>query len=151
MTAMQWTQQQFESMSWHDNHVHGLRLVEGQNGAGELVLDLDYIVEWLSGKGAIQFRIVPATLRFTDVTNLRIALDYATPSAALGPFSIHTNERQDEPRERYVAHVWRIFVNWPAGEITFEASGFEQRSTGEPIVSDMQHLSPAQRGNAASP
>ena len=26
----EWTELDFESMSWHDNHVHGLRIVEGQ-------------------------------------------------------------------------------------------------------------------------
>jgi hypothetical protein len=31
-----WTQEAFDSMSWHDNHVHGLRVVEGEHGAGEM-------------------------------------------------------------------------------------------------------------------
>lgn len=132
-------------MSWHDNHVHALRIVEGRHGAGELLLDLDYIVEWVKGDDGMRFRIVPATLRFTQVTHLRIALDYATPSAALVPFSIHAIERRDEVRERYVAQVWKIAVNWPVGQITFEAEGFEQRSTGEAVLSDLQVLSPAQR------
>jgi hypothetical protein len=39
-------------------------------------------------------------------------------------------------------------VNWPVGEITFEADGFEQRSTGEAVLSDLQVLSPAQRHGA---
>jgi hypothetical protein len=148
MPPLRWTHEQFEQMCWHDNHIHALRVVEGEYGAGELLFDLDYILEWLKGPERMQFRLVPATLRFTDVTNLRIVLDYASASAALGPFSIHAIERRAEPRERYVAQVWKIVINWPVGEISFEASGYEQLSTGEPVVSDLQHLSPQEREDA---
>jgi hypothetical protein len=147
MASQRWTHEQFEQMSWHDNHVHGLRVLEGNYGAGELLLDLDYILEWLKGPEGMQFRLVPVTLRFTEVTNLRISLDYASPSAAMGPFSIHAIERRAEPRERYVAQVWKIVINWPVGEISFEATGYEQFSTGESIVSDLQYLSPQERGD----
>lgn len=136
MSAQAWSDQQFDEMSWHDNHVHALRVVEGAHGAGELQLDLDYILEWVKCAGnECEFRIVPATLTFKDVTNLRISLDYATPAAALAPFSIHAIERWTEQRERYVAQLWRIVVNWPVGEISFQASGFEQRATGAPVRS----------------
>lgn len=140
MTALRWTHDQFEQMSWHDNYVHALRIVEGQHGAGELLLDFDHILEWVGREDGMQFRIVPAVLKFTEVTNLRILLDYAAASAAMGPFSIHAIERHEQARERYVAQVWKIVVNWPVGEITFEASGYEQHSTGEPVMSDLQHL-----------
>jgi hypothetical protein len=142
---MRWTHEQFDEMSWHDNHVHSLRVLEGENGAGELLLDLDYILEWLKCTDTMRFDLVPATLRFTGVTNLRIFLDYASPSAAMGPFSIHAIERSMQPRERYVAQVWKLVVNWPVGEISFEASGYEQCATGKPIVSDVQHLSAEER------
>src|SRR3954447_15608689 len=102
MNELRWTQDQFDEMSWHDNHVHALRIVAGQHGAGELVLDIDYIAEWLRNGDEFRFRLVPAALRFTDVTNLRLSLDYASPSAAMGPFSIHAIERRMEQRERYV-------------------------------------------------
>ena len=142
-----WTDRQFDEMSWHDNHVHALRIVEGAYGAGELVLDLDYIVEWLCDAGGCSFRIVPAALRFLEVTNLRLSLDYASASAAMGPFSIRAIERRDEPRERYVAQVWKIAINWPKGEIEFEAQGFVQRATGAPVVSTAQCLRPEERGS----
>jgi hypothetical protein len=145
-----WTDAEFEHMSWHDNHVHGLRVVEGEHGTGLLILDLDYITEWACDAEHYRFRIVPATLTFEKVTNLRIALDYATPKAGLVPFSIDAIERTAEPRERYTAQVWRIAVNWPAGEISFEASGFEQRARGAPVLVDRQYLTAAERGDHAS-
>jgi hypothetical protein len=132
-------------MSWHDNHVHALRIVEGDYGTGELILDIDYILEWVQEPNGMVFRILPATLRFTEVTNLCISLDYSTPSAALGPFSIHAIERRSEARERYIAQVWTIVVNWPVGEISFEASGFEQIGWGTQALSSTQHLLPEER------
>jgi mannose-6-phosphate isomerase-like protein (cupin superfamily) len=136
-----WTEKDFERMGWHDNHVHGLQIIKGDYGAGQLILDIDYILEWIDvSEGRCKFRILPAVLKFKGVTRLRLALDYETPTAGLGPFSIHAIERKYEPRERYEAQIWTIVINWPEGEIRFEAEGFEQRGVGEPQVVDEQYL-----------
>jgi hypothetical protein len=146
MRAHAWSDQQFDEMSWHDNHVHSLRIVEGVHGAGELVLDLDYILEWVKCQDdKFQFRILPATLTFKVVTNLRISLDYAAASAALGPFSIHAIQRRTERREHYEAQLWTIVINWPVGEISFEAKSFEQRGTGDDVLSTTMYLSASSR------
>jgi hypothetical protein len=144
-----WTDEQFDEMSWHDNHVHAMRIVEGKDGAGGLILDLDYIFEWMCDAPQFQFSIVPALLTFRDVTDLRISLDYAGASAALGPFAIHAIERRTEQRQHYVARLWRILINWPVGEISFEATGFVQRSRGAPQLTDRQSLKPNERGVGA--
>jgi hypothetical protein len=125
----------FDTYSWHDNHVHALRIRSGEHGTGELVLDLDYILEWLPPRdGAFTFRVAPATLTFHGVVDLRVSLDYAGPSAGMTPFSI-----QGIDRELYLygngfsAFRWRIPVNWPDGEITFIASGFTQVLRAPPV------------------
>jgi len=144
-----WTEQHFDEMSWHDNHVHGLKIIEGAHGSGELVLDIDYILEWLPGGSGYKFRIVPALLTFREVFALRMSLDYAAPTAAFGPFSIHSIERREEQRERYAAQIWKIGINWPAGAVEFEAAGFEQRAVGLPVLSEGQCLRPAERSQHA--
>src|SRR5579862_3203437 len=116
-----WTDDQFDQMSWHDNHVHAIRIVEGVHGSGDLVLDIDHIVEWLDGPDrSFRFRVLPAILTFHGVMFLRASLDYAAPTMAFGPFSIHDIARRMEPRERYVAQLWTISINCPVGEFTFE-------------------------------
>ena len=146
MSDYYWTDEQFDQMSWHDNYVHAFRIVAGETGPGTLVLDIDHIVEWIKQpEGRFQFRILPATLTFKEVFNLRITLDYATPTAALGPFSIHAIEKHIEHRERYDAEIWTILINWPKGEISFEAQGYEQRGTSTPVVCDDQYLTPDKR------
>lgn len=145
MNQRTWSTADFESMSWHDCHVHGLRVAEGQYGAGELELDLDYIVEWRRVSDRTTFLIVPARLTFHEVTNLRITIDWATPSAGLGPFSLAGVERRSEVRPRYTATIWRIAVNWPAGSIEFEAAGFTQVAWGREVESEQQVLKQSER------
>jgi hypothetical protein len=92
------TTSDFDTMSWHDNHVHGMKIQAGDYGAGELFFGLDYILEWTSEEnGEMRFHIAPALLQFQEVTALKVVLDYASPTAALGPFSIDEIEREVIP------------------------------------------------------
>jgi hypothetical protein len=145
MTPGPWSESEFEKMSWHDNYVHGVQFVAGQHGSGELILDIDYIVEWLQAPSGFQFKIVPATLRFREVTDLRVEIDYAGMTAAMGPFSIDGVHRRSEQREHYVAQCWSIPINFPGGEISFEAAGYEQVAWGKLVVSEGQGLEPSER------
>jgi hypothetical protein len=145
---MEWTEAQFEQMSWHDNHVHALRVVEGEHGAGELILDVDYILEWLEAGAEFHFKIVPVYLRFKEVTDLQLAVNYPKISAAMGPFSIGRISRRTEVRERYTAQCWDIELNWPDGSISFEATGFEQKAWGQVRTTDSQVLKPEERVGA---
>jgi hypothetical protein len=133
-------------MSWHDNHVHGVRFVEGKDGQGDLVFDIDHILEWIQGEeSGFKFRILPVTLAFHSVMFPRIAIDYAAATAAFGPFMIHGIERRLEQRDHYQAQIWKIPITWPGGEVEFEALGFTQRGQGEPLVTSRQMLTPDQR------
>lgn len=135
-----WKTADFEAMSWHDNNVHALRIEAGGWGAGTLTLDIDYIEEWLKVDGQVRFKLVPAKLSFMDMRDLRLSLDYKSVSAGICPFSIHAIERRYEKRERYTTHLWTIRINWPKGEMSFEASGFEQTAIGDPVVCEGQAL-----------
>jgi hypothetical protein len=145
MTSNLATDAHFSEMSWHDNHVHGFRVVEGPHGSGELILDIDHILEWLSGPEGYRFRIQPSTLRFLGVSDLRVSLDYAAISAAMAPFSIHSIERSVVQRPRYEAQLWTINLNFPDGQFVFEATGYEQSPWGKVVVTPQQLLSPGER------
>ena len=143
-----WSQEDFEAMSWHDCHVHSLRVAEGTHGSGVLELDIDYILEWRQDKEKYIFLVVPAKLSFHEVTDLHMSIDWKTPSAAMGPFSIAGVERTFEARANYKANVWRLPVNWPSGLLAFEASGFTQESWGREVISPTQILQPPERSAA---
>jgi hypothetical protein len=149
-----WTEADFDSLGWHDVHVHGFRVLDGEHGAGELWLDIDYILDWVCpsdlGSG-YRFRIAPAVLKFRDVTSLQLSLDYATPTAAMGPFSLAGIEREAISfGNGYGSFRWTIEINWPSGEITFESPGFTQSLTGTITETDSQHLDRSER-NGDSP
>jgi hypothetical protein len=145
MHVRQWSAADFDAMSWHDCHVHGLRISEGEHGTGELELDIDYIAEWRRDKERLSFVLVPSMLRFHGVCGLRVALDWLGPCAALGPFSLDRIERTVEQRANYTATLWRLGVNWPAGSLEFEATGFTQEAWGNAVVSGNQVLTRSER------
>ena len=146
MKLKSWTTEDFDEMSWHDNYVHALRIVEGQHGHGSLELDLDYILEWRRDESkGFQFLIARAELVFEDVFNLSISINFASATAAIGPFSIDGVRRESEKRERYTASVWTIPVNFPHGEIKFESSGFTQEQKAAPVLTDQQFLTHDER------
>ena len=141
----------FEEFSWHDNAVHGLRVVEGPDGcSGELVLDIDYIVEWLPPEetgSKFTFRIAPADLTFHEVTNLVASIDYASSTSALVPMSIHQIHRDiiTYPNGA-TSFAWKVEMNWPPNNfISFQSPGFTQMLRADPVASSAQRLSPEQR------
>lgn len=143
-----WADEDFDQLSWHDNHVHGLSIIEGEFGAGELSLDIDFILKWnLSDSSRVVFDIAPARLTFYEVINLKFFLDYESATAALVPFSIESIDRRLENREGYSAILWNIPINWPKGEISFQASGFSQALQGRVMSKDQQYLTKIEREN----
>jgi hypothetical protein len=149
MAPQVWTEADFDKLSWHDNHIHAIRFVEGPEGAGDLVLDVDHIVEWLDGEvGRFQFRVAPVKLTFHEVMFPRIAIDFGAVSAAFAPLMIQGIERRFEKRTHYTAQIWKIPITFPKGEIEFEARGFTQRTEGEPVLGASQSLSPRDRRSA---
>ena len=142
-----WTEDDYDSLSWHDVHVHAFRIVEGEHGSGQLWFDLDYILEWIcSEDGSCRFRVAPAVLVFREATSLRLALDYESPTAALVPFSLDGIEREIRQHQRgYQTQHWTMRVSWPVGEISFASPGFRQQLTGPAVETDAQRLEPSQR------
>ena len=154
---MSYTETDFERLSWHDCHIWAIELRAGdpdeKDWTSDLALDIDFITEWICGVGGgAQFRVAPATLVFHGVTDPKIAIDWGRSGfqAALHPASIATIER-DLIREQKVYldrayYRWRIGLNWPdASEITFGAVGFTQTLRAEPVLTEKQCLSRAER------
>lgn len=143
-----WGTEDFDAMSWHDVHVHGFRLVrfDEETGTADLVLDIDYILEWRNSDTGLLFTVCQAALRFHRVFGLKFELDYAAPTAGMCPFSIGGIEREVliAPNGRR-SYRWHIPVNWPQGMLEFEASSFTQTLVGEPQVQPAQSLAPEKR------
>lgn len=150
MTQTDWSDADYDLLSWHDNHVHGVELHEGEHGTGTLILHLDYILEWLPPiNGGYSFRIAPAILSFHEVSGLKFELDYLSVSAGMTPFSIgHIAREAVMSATGNTSYRWSISINWPEGFITFHAPAFTQRLLALPVVSSAQVLTVSAR-NAA--
>jgi hypothetical protein len=146
----------FERLSWHDCHVWAIRFDVGDPDQGDwtsdLVLDLDFIVEWLQpSSDRFAFRVAPARLVFEGVTDPRIEIIWARTGfrGALHPLSIDSISRERVPDQKVFLdrpyYSWRIGLNWPEGQISFGAVGFTQTLLADPVVVDTQHLSRADR------
>ena len=133
-----WTDADFEDMGWHDCTIHGLRFDQDGEYQSDLVLDLDYIIEWLQiPGGAYQFQVAPAQLQFQNVDNLNIqvVLQYKQ--------TVGINEIV-----RASSH-WVIRLHGYAGQessqVEFDASGYVQKLTRPPIIVRRQHLTRSER------
>jgi len=153
MATLVHTEADFETLSWHDCHLWSLDFVagdpEGGDWTSDLVLGIDFIVEWLCGVDrSASFKIAPATLAFHGVTDPSIEIEWGASGhqAAIHPVSISRIARERVEAQRVFLdrayYRWRIETNWPAGgRIAFGAVGFTQTLLAEPIVCDRQHLS----------
>jgi hypothetical protein len=144
----QWSTSDFDTMSWHDNHVYGFRLVNENpdEGTADVIFDIDYILEWINVDHQFRFIVAQASLRFHMVSHLRLSLDYRGPTAAMGPFSFADIERRGVTYPTgFQSFQWEIDINWPTGKIEFEAPSFTQVLVGPIHRRPQQSLAPGQR------
>lgn len=148
MYKNQWSTSDFDTMSWHDVHVYGVRLtdVNPNHGTADIIFDIDYILEWINVGQGFMFAVAQASLRFHEVSDLRFSLDYKSPTAGMCPFSLAGIER------RVIIYPtgaqsfeWELDINWPTGKIEFEASAFTQLLVGPVHTQPGQSLAPGQR------
>ena len=148
----------FDTLSWHDCHIHGIELRTGDPEEGDwnhdLALDIDFIVDgWRRPDEKWAFLVAPAWLVFSAVTGLRIAIEWKTEGGGnevLHPASISRIVRRqvDPPSHRQQPlYEWTVELNWPhGGTIAFCASSFELQVRADAVETGArQHLSTEQR------
>jgi hypothetical protein len=141
-TAQIWTEKDFDDLSWHDCYFYSFALRDpGEYNTSQIVFELDYILEWLQPTAdKFSFLVAPAILTFYEVSELKVTLNYS--GMAMGPFSIDGIERELKTYPSgYQSYHWRIPVNYPGGEISFNAEGFSQELLAAAIESGEQCLS----------
>ena len=100
------------------------------------------------------FRIVPATLIFHDVTDLKVNIDWGDSGFQHGlhELSIDHIERVKIENQKICLdrpyYRWVIATNFPkSGKITFGGTGFTQCPRDEPVISDQQQLPGSDRAD----
>lgn len=147
----EWTEDDFDSLSWHDNELHGIRLHNPEDEFRfDLILDIDHILNWqLEPGGFFRFSLAPALLIFHDVKKLEchfmltykehMSISRIARESLAGSSGSYTDTR-----------FWRWYVHLqpdvsPTMMITVEAAGFTQRLTKAPIETSRQSLEDHER------
>jgi hypothetical protein len=137
-----WTDADFDAMNWHDNAVHAIALEPAPSDPGRLLLDIDYIVQWVPPEApatTLSFWICPATLVFDQAWNLTTDIDLRGWSFQL---SLNAIERSGPDEHGY--------FEWTLGGDNFtiglSARGFTQYLRHAPIHRPGQALSVEERG-----
>jgi hypothetical protein len=136
-------------MSWHDNIVHGIRIrnPDDETYDFDLMLDLDYILEWLPVENTFDFVIAPAILVFHSVNHLKFNFKLSYKED-IGIDWIDREEITTESDLKAAIRIWRFRIhlhNEQPDTITFKAMGFTQELTKAPVVSQRMWLEDVER------
>ncbi len=144
-----WTDADFEKMGWHDNKLHGIARYEkvdrdeeegseGHFSPIELLLDIDYILKWVTSEPRWQWWVAPSTLVFDNV---------------------HDFEMKWGPGFRWeISDIVREPAKYPSGRdcwkweiygtgIVFLAEGYKQYIRRKPVLMQFQYLTWEERGD----
>ena len=136
-----WTDADFDAMGWHDNAVHAIALEPAPSEPGRLLLDIDYIVEWVPPEApatTLGFWICPATLVFDRAWDLTTDIDLHGWS-----FQLFLNAIERSGPDEHGYFDWTL-----AGDhftIGLSAPGFTQYLRHAPIPSSGHWLSVEER------
>src|SRR5688572_22325516 len=117
-----WTDADFENMDWHDNPIHAIAFTDNF----ELLLDIDYIFDWVSKRKEYIFWISPCTLVFENVYDLTFEIGPITPGLTI---DFVTKENPQKPTNsdfinRDTEFDWIIATQ--EGTMKFKSVGFTQ-------------------------
>jgi hypothetical protein len=142
LTKTVWTEADFDQMSWHDNEVHALAVEPALPEPGRLLLDIDYIVQWVPPQppsDLISFWICPATLVFDPAWHLTADIDLRGWAFSLSLLSV----RRSDPDERG-NFDWTL----EGDQFTIElgSPGFTQYLRRPPVYTSHGRLTAEERG-----
>jgi hypothetical protein len=142
ITKTIWSQADFPSMGWHDNAVHALAIEPALPHPGRLLIDLDYIIEWvqpISPAKTFNFWICPATLVFDQAWDLSCDIDLSRRS-----FELALDGIERSAPDIHGGYEWTLAGHDFA--LRLHSTSFTQYLRHPPIHSLHQRLPLDQRG-----
>lgn len=126
----------FEALGFHDCHVHG---ISWDSSVYALILDLDYIVQWIEKNGGFAFLVAPAEIRFDYSANVKVSLDWSNLAMECQIQDINRRDHKLNPNGSE-CYLWEIAFNTPCGSIELWATDFGLKFLAEPKMSETQKL-----------
>ena len=139
-----WTDADFQTMGWHDSHIYAISLLEYEDETlppTRLLLDLDYIVQWVDGQPPARhftFWVAPATLVFDQAWN--VTGEFGPLSGALEVADLHRLPPEDDHPD------WLWHIEGHQFDLRLRAPGYTQHMRRPPLHVARQRLTLAERG-----
>jgi len=150
MTKSIYTTEDYDNMSWHDNIIHSISIVD-ENYESNLILGIDFITEWICENNKCQFLIAPAKLVFHDVKDFQLVINKKSliMNSYLG-LIIDKIIRESTPNKDKTSEHWRfkfckLDLESNNCELSFVSTGFTQTILKEPILKNEQTLIASER------
>ncbi|TWT29144.1 hypothetical protein KOR42_55650 [Thalassoglobus neptunius] len=124
----------FETLGFHNCHVHGIRW---DSSAYALILDLDYILQWIEKGGSFEFVVAPAEIRFEYSAEVKVSLDWSNLAMECQIQDIHRRDHKRNPNGTE-CYLWEIEFATPSGAMELWATDFELKILAEPERSETQ-------------
>src|SRR6266566_3790036 len=146
-----WTDADFEKMGWHDAQLHGIARYEkverdeeegseGHYSGVELLLDIDYILKWVTSDPKWKWWVAPSTLVFEN------AYDFQMRNGSSLQWEI--SEIVREPAKYpYGVDCWKWEI-YGTGMV-FLAKGYKQYIRQKPILKNFQSFTFEERGGVS--
>lgn len=138
----------FDEVCFHDNLIHGIIFYSDSGEfSSDIALDVDYIEEWIKTEDdGIFFVISKALLKFHDVTDLKILIDWGeTGNSEFSGYAAGVYIKKITREKIYSPiaddyFLWKIETNNHDGYILFGASSFSLDVVGRQQTVNRQFL-----------
>lgn len=135
----EFSEKDFEQMSWHDCKIHAIAFDDKNN---KLLLDIDYILQWISKGKYFKFWIAPATLIFENVYNLNINIEDSLAQI----IDVISRENPHNTINLKDVTEWDWEIQLVSGEINFNSIGYTLSLRKEPIYTGNEEMTLKERG-----
>lgn len=124
----------FDNLSWHDNKVYSISFPDKEYN---IKLDIDFIIEWIKEEdcNSFKFLVAPTILKFKNVSDLSIKIDFAD-FAEMYIDEIKRKNKRISPNGKIF--LWDYSILLDRGEITFTSTGYCQEFSANPKQSEGQ-------------
>ncbi len=137
-----WTQVDFNVMGWHDAKVWGIL---ANTDEWELLVDLDYIFNWVHPKGEeenFKFWVAPVTMLFENAYDVKI--DVESQQGEIQVAELHMENPRKTKNGKFTEYTFRFECQ--EGEITLSATGYKMYVRQKPRLLQSQELEFTERG-----
>jgi hypothetical protein len=139
-----YTHDDFERLSFHDNLLRSFA-IRCDTGRSDLILDIDYIDEWITPCTRPSWKVASADLTFHGVTGLDLSMnwdDKRYQTSRAGDWILDVTREAVQEQLVYLDrpyYVWR-FAFAMNSRLSFGAYGFTLKLRQEPIEHQEQSL-----------